>query len=190
MDESANLTGLTSMSKGKCCIMPTADLTLYLPDESATDALGAQLAEQVLESAKSIKNNDLERQTGAAIYLRGELGAGKTALARAFLRACGVSGRIKSPSYALLESYKVSSLYFYHIDFYRFSDSSEWQDAGFRDLFRPDAVLLIEWPQKAGDQLPAPDLLIELSYVDGGRNARIQAQTKRGATWVKNLSAT
>ena len=169
--------------------MPTAEIALNLPDENATDALGMKLAALVLESIKSQENNELKENSGIKIYLKGELGAGKTALARAFLRASGVTGRIKSPSYALLESYKVSSLYFYHIDFYRFSDSSEWQDAGFRDLFRPDAVLLIEWPQKAGDQLPVPDLLIDLSYQDGGRHARIQAETKRGATWLKKLSA-
>ena len=168
--------------------MPTAELALNLPDENATDDLGTRLAELVLESIKIQENNNLIEDSGVKIYLRGELGAGKTALARAFLRASGVTGRIKSPSYALLESYKVSSLYFYHIDFYRFSDSSEWQDAGFRDLFRPDAVLLIEWPQKAGDQLPLPDLLIDLAYQDGGRNARIQAETKRGAAWLKKLN--
>jgi tRNA threonylcarbamoyladenosine biosynthesis protein TsaE len=99
-----------------------------------------------------------------------------------------VTGRIKSPSYALLESYKVSSLYFYHIDFYRFSDSSEWQDAGFRDLFRPDAVMLIEWPEKASDQLPAPDIMVHLSYAGVGRHARLEAHTKRGATWLTHLT--
>jgi tRNA threonylcarbamoyladenosine biosynthesis protein TsaE len=168
--------------------MPTAELNLNLPDESATEHLGGALAQCILESINSNKNSELNSQTGAIIYLKGDLGTGKTALVRALLRACGITSRIKSPSYALLESYKLSSLYFYHIDFYRFNDSSEWQDAGFRDLFRPDAVILIEWPQKAGDQLPAPDLLIELSYQDSGRNARLQAETKRGATWLRNLS--
>jgi len=168
--------------------MSTDNLTLNLPDEAATDALGARLAQCVLESLKHKKINELENSTGALICLRGELGAGKTALTRAFLRACGITGRIKSPSYALLESYKVSSLYFYHIDFYRFSDSSEWQDAGFRDLFRPDAVVLIEWPEKAGDQLPAPDIMVHLSYAGDGRHARLEAHTKRGATWLTHLT--
>jgi len=170
--------------------MSTADITLNLPDEAATDALGNRLAERIhasINQSKSIEISNLENGCGALIYLRGELGAGKTALVRALLRACGVTGRIKSPSYALLESYKVSSLYFYHIDFYRFSDSSEWQDAGFRDLFRPDAVILIEWPEKAADQLPVPDVLIELSYAEPGRIARLEAHTKRGATWLTAL---
>ena len=168
--------------------MSTAEITLELPDEQATDALGARLAHTLLKNIKPNKINDLGNSAGAAIYLRGDLGAGKTALTRALLRAAGVTGRIKSPSYALLESYKVSSLYFYHIDFYRFNDSSEWQDAGFREIFRPDAVVLIEWPEKAGDQLPPPDLMISLSYSGEGRTARIQAQTKRGAAWLTTLS--
>jgi len=168
--------------------MSTAEITLNLPDEAATDALGVRLAECALENVKNNKINALDSNCGPLIYLRGELGAGKTALVRSFLRACGVTGRIKSPSYALLESYKVSSLYFYHIDFYRFSDSSEWQDAGFRDLFRPDAVVLIEWPDKAGDQLPVPDILVNLSYAGDGRQAQLEAHTKRGATWLTTLT--
>lgn len=168
--------------------MPTAKATLNLIDETATEVLGRQLAAEVCQSLESPINTGLADQTGAVIYLQGELGAGKTTLVRAFLRACGVTGRIKSPSYALLESYKVSRLYFYHIDFYRFSDSSEWQDAGFRDLFTDRAVILIEWPEKAAGQLPAPDLWIELSYADSGRTARIEAQTKRGATWLTHLT--
>lgn len=169
--------------------MSTAQLTLELPDEQATEALGTRLSRVILSSLKNNEINKLDTSVGAAVYLSGDLGAGKTALARALLRAAGVTGRIKSPSYALLESYKVSSLYFYHIDFYRFNDSSEWQDAGFRELFRPGAVVLIEWPEKAGDQLPRPDLLIHLSYKDEGRTARIEAQTKRGALWLTTLSA-
>jgi len=170
--------------------MSTTELTVSLPDEAATDAIGARLAAIILESIKNKQFKDLDNEVGGAIYLSGELGAGKTALTRALLRATGVTGRIKSPSYALLESYEVSSLYFYHIDFYRFNDPSEWQDAGFRDLFRPDAVVLIEWPEKAQGQLPACDLFIKLSYTESGdgRTIRIEAQTKRGAAWLTTLS--
>lgn len=168
--------------------MSTAELTLELPDEQATDALGAHLGQVILETTKSFEISGLNNEPGFRIYLQGDLGAGKTALTRALLRAAGVTGRIKSPSYALLESYKVSSLYFYHIDFYRFNDSSEWQDAGFRDLFRPGTLVLIEWPEKADGQLPIPDLLIHLSYSGDGRTARIKAETKRGAAWLTTLS--
>ena len=115
---------------------PLALRTLHLPDEAATDALAGQLAPLVSGAAGL--------PAGGRIHLQGDLGAGKTAFARALLRACGIRGRIKSPSYALLESYKIFNLYLYHFDFYRFSDSREWLDAGFRDLLREDAVVLIE----------------------------------------------
>jgi tRNA threonylcarbamoyladenosine biosynthesis protein TsaE len=167
--------------------MSTPEITLSLPNEDATDRLGQKLASLLKEIGIGNKNNELKSNSAVCIYLQGDLGTGKTALTRALLRACGVTGRIKSPSYALLESYKVSSLYFYHIDFYRFSDSREWLDAGLRDVFSPDAVVLIEWPEKAGDQLPPADLHIHLSYAAQGRLARIQAYTKRGASWLTQL---
>jgi len=153
--------------------------TLHLPDEAATEALARRLAPL------------LDGSTGAApggrIHLEGELGAGKTAFTRALLRECGITGRIKSPSYALLESYKVSNLYFYHFDFYRFSDSREWLDAGFRDLLRDDAVVLIEWPERAGGLLPPPDLLVRLAYAGSGRDAVLIAYTARGFTWLNAI---
>jgi len=125
---------------------------------------------------------------GGRIHLRGDLGAGKTAFVRALLRACGIRGRIKSPSYALLESYKVSNLYFYHFDFYRFSDPREWLDAGFRDLLREDAVVLIEWPERAEGLLPPPDLDISLAYAGQGRDAGLTAYTARGQAWLNILT--
>src|SRR5690606_20887280 len=114
---------------------PLPSLEWPLPDEEATVALAQRLAELACG-----------RAPGGRIHLRGELGAGKTSLARALLRAGGVTGRIKSPSYALLESYNVSNLYFYHLDFYRFSDAHEWREAGFDELLDDRAIVLIEWP--------------------------------------------
>lgn len=162
-----------------------------LPDESATEALGQQLAAIVLstpaqESAPSSPSGS--DQTAGLIYLQGNLGTGKTSLARAFLRACGVTGRIKSPSYALLETYNVSRLNLYHIDFYRFNDPKELAEAGLRDLFTPDAVVLIEWPEKAEGQLPAPDLMIRLDLLGMGRRAQVEAATQRGASWLSKLT--
>ncbi|MGN6579791.1 MAG: tRNA (adenosine(37)-N6)-threonylcarbamoyltransferase complex ATPase subunit type 1 TsaE [Bordetella sp.] len=159
---------------------PLALRTLHLPDEAATDALAGQLAPLVGGAAGL--------PPGGRIHLQGDLGAGKTAFARALLRACGIRGRIKSPSYALLESYKISNLYLYHFDFYRFSDSREWLDAGFRDLLREDAVVLIEWPERAGNLLPPPDLLINLSYAEPGRDATLAAHTARGLSWLNALA--
>lgn len=157
---------------------PSLRLTLYLADETATEALAAQFARLI---------NDQTGPKGAYIHLVGDLGTGKTAFARALLRKCGIKGRIKSPSYALLESYKVFNLYFYHLDFYRFSDPREWLDAGFRDLLRDDAVVLIEWPERAGGLLPPPDMQISLVYADPGRDVTLTAHTARGQTWLNAI---
>jgi tRNA threonylcarbamoyladenosine biosynthesis protein TsaE len=98
----------------------------------------------------------------ALVELRGDLGAGKTTLVRHLLKALGVQGRIKSPTYAVVEPYSLPALNIWHFDFYRFNDPDEWEEAGFRDIFAGPGLKLVEWPDKAGDHLPAPDLLIEL----------------------------
>tara|TARA_B110000503_G_C7146576_1_gene413281 strand:+ start:1720 stop:2226 length:507 start_codon:yes stop_codon:yes gene_type:complete len=156
---------------------PLLNLVLPLALPENTDFLGKMLGKALL--------ND---RSGGVIYLQGELGAGKTALVRALLRSCGVEGRIKSPSYALLETYKVSSLYFYHLDFYRFKNPQEWQEAGFRDLFHLNAVVLIEWPEKAEDLLPQPDLNIHLIYEGDARIAELDAYTQRGVACINYLN--
>lgn len=170
-------------------------LSLFLPNEAATNDLARAVATLVLqtmpEAVKTATSPAIAHDgssNGMTIYLQGNLGSGKTAFVRAFLQQCGVKGRIKSPSYALLESYKVSSLYFYHIDFYRFNDPRECEDAGFRDLFRPNAVVLIEWPEKAAGQLPSPDLHISLQYEGEGRIVGLRAETERGQQWLKTLT--
>ena len=161
---------------------PSATLTLTLADEAATVALAQRLAHL-------LRGDDAaERPPGGRIHLRGELGTGKTTLARALLRASGIQGRIKSPSYALLESYNISNLYFYHFDFYRFSDAQEWQDAGFRELFDENAVILIEWPEQAGTRLPPPDLDILLEHAGTGRRASIDAYSDKGRLWLTQLT--
>jgi tRNA threonylcarbamoyladenosine biosynthesis protein TsaE len=100
------------------------------------------------------------------VFLRGELGAGKTTLVRGILRALGFEGRVKSPTYALVEVYVISGLNLYHFDFYRLKDPDEWHESGFRDALTDQAISLIEWPQKAlgaGVSLPPADLEIALS---------------------------
>lgn len=99
----------------------------------------------------------------AFIELRGPLGAGKTTFVRHLLRALGVQGRIKSPTYALMEPYELPGLTASHFDFYRFADPHEWDDAGLRDVFARPGLKLAEWPEKAGGLLPRPDLRVELS---------------------------
>ena len=160
-----------------------------LDDASATDALGQDLA----HLAADLQNNGNGifipgPDAGGRIHLTGELGAGKTSLVRSFLRECGVTGRIKSPSYALLESYAVSNLYLYHLDFYRFSDPSEWLDAGFRDILKNDALVLIEWPERAAELLNDPDMLIELTYLPSGRHVTLNALTEKGLKWLTALT--
>ncbi len=166
-------------------------LTIDLPDEVATEVLGQTLAMIVAELAPDATGQLVPGPAAQGrIHLQGELGAGKTALVRAFLRHCNISGRIKSPSYALLESYQVSNLYFYHLDFYRFSDPAEWLDAGFRDLFKNQALILIEWPERAGDLLTAPDLLIQMVYAGAGRQVTLSAFTTKGVQWLTALAQT
>ena len=116
------------------------------------------------------------------ISLSGELGAGKTTLVRGLLRAAGVEGPIKSPTYDLVEHYPLSSIYFYHIDLYRFTDAQEWENAGLADCFRDDAVCLVEWPARAGDYLPPPDLALGLAWpAQGeGRTLDVRAHSASG----------
>lgn len=147
--------------------------TGYLPDESDTERLAESLAPLVME--------------GGRIHLEGDLGAGKTAFARALLRKAGVTGRIKSPTFTLVEPYKVSNLYCYHFDFYRFTDPREWLDAGFRDALRDDALVLIEWAERAGNALPVPDLNVALAYEGAGRGVTLTAYTARGQAWLTHL---
>ena len=117
----------------------------------------------------------------AFIALEGPLGAGKTTFARHLLRALGVGGRIKSPTFALLEPYDVGGLHASHLDFYRFADPREWVDAGLREVFEQPGLKLVEWPEKAAAFLPVPDLRIRIEpQVDDSRDVRFEALTARG----------
>jgi tRNA threonylcarbamoyladenosine biosynthesis protein TsaE len=119
---------------------------------------------------------------GAAfIALHGDLGAGKTTLVRHLLRALGVQGRIKSPTYAVVEPYELPGLSAWHFDFYRFDDPREWEDAGFRDIFAGAGLKLAEWPEKAAALLPAADLDIHIAVGDDeSRQVTLRANTGRG----------
>jgi tRNA threonylcarbamoyladenosine biosynthesis protein TsaE len=141
-------------------------LKTTLPDEQATLALGAAVG--------------LALEPGLVIYLTGELGAGKTTLARGLLRALGHEGAVKSPTYTLVEVYEVSRLHLHHFDFYRFHDPREWTDAGFRESFNGRTVSLIEWPEKAAGQLPPADLRIDLGLLATGRSAELTSSTPAG----------
>lgn len=117
----------------------------------------------------------------AFITLHGELGAGKTTLVRHLLRALGVEGRIKSPTYAVVEPHEAKGLAIWHFDFYRFDDPREWEDAGFRDIFAAQGLKLAEWPEKAAAVLPVADLAIDLeALADDSRRVTLTAHTPRG----------
>ena len=117
----------------------------------------------------------------ALVELRGPLGAGKTSFVRHLLRALGVEGRVKSPSYALMEAYTLPGFDAWHFDFYRFDDAREWEDAGFRNLFASRGLKLVEWPEKAEALLPKPDLRIVLTpQGESRRSVDIEALTARG----------
>lgn len=149
-------------------------LNAELPDEAATLALGAALASSL--------------EPGLVVYLEGDLGAGKTTLARGVLRALGHAGAVKSPTYTLVEVYELSRLTLHHFDFYRFHDPREWIDAGFRESFNGRDVSLIEWPQKAGGLLPPPDLRITLTPSGSGRSASLRACSPAGTRCLDRMA--
>ncbi|HEY8356921.1 MAG TPA: tRNA (adenosine(37)-N6)-threonylcarbamoyltransferase complex ATPase subunit type 1 TsaE [Ramlibacter sp.] len=117
----------------------------------------------------------------AFVTLQGDLGAGKTTLVRHLLRALGVQGRIKSPTYAVVEPYEVAGRAIWHFDFYRFDDPREWEDAGFRDIFAAPGLKLAEWPDKAAAVLPVPDLEVRIEVADDdSRSVTLSPHTARG----------
>jgi tRNA threonylcarbamoyladenosine biosynthesis protein TsaE len=150
--------------------MSTSTATLALCDVASTEAAGARLASAL--------------RGGMVVAISGELGAGKTTLVRGCLRALGWKGPVKSPTYMLVEQYPLSSLYFFHFDFYRFANPGEWETAGLADCFRDDSVCMVEWPERVAGLLPPSDLQLTLSHPDdpdvGGRRLALAARTPDG----------
>ena len=144
--------------------------TLALPDAAATEAAGARLAPSLAG--------------GMIVTLSGELGSGKTTLVRGLLRALGWTGNVKSPTFAVVECYSFSSLYFYHFDFYRFADPDEWESSGFAEYFRDDSVCLIEWPERVAGHVPEPDVALAFALPSNvaasGRVLSITAHSAAG----------
>jgi len=161
--------------------MTEPKLVLQLHQEAQTIALGAALAEALRAMSEAIDAK------GLAIGLAGDLGSGKTTIVRALLRHLGVSGPVKSPTFALLEPYDVSRLHLYHFDFYRFKNPREFVESGFSEFFRPGNVCLVEWPERAGEYLPPADLNIRLKLLEVGRSAAIDADTEMGEQCLHQL---
>ena len=151
-------------------------------DETATESFARGLASQPAIGR-------------ALIELQGDLGAGKTTFARHLLKSMGVQGRIKSPTYAVVEAYSLAApkqqgghnpgqgpdLCIWHFDFYRFNNPNEWEEAGFRELFASPGLKLVEWPEKAAGHLPQPDLVIAIDMLaNESRSIVLKAYTPTG----------
>ena len=151
---------------------------ISLADEAATLNCGRQLAGVL--------------QAGLVIYLYGDLGAGKTTFVRGVLSALGYIGKVKSPTYNLVEIYPIelntgSSYNMYHYDLYRFIDVHEWEEAGFRETFNPQNICMIEWPEKAQHLLPQPDIAIQFTIVKQTRTIQLFANTPLGMQCLKSF---
>jgi tRNA threonylcarbamoyladenosine biosynthesis protein TsaE len=146
---------------------------MNLADESATVTLAQRLAARL--------------RPGMVIYLHGDLGAGKTTLVRAVLNALGHTGRVKSPTFTLVEPYHIDGLDFRHFDLYRLHDEEEWEAAGFRDEFDGHNIFFIEWPEHAPGLIPQADLKIGFEILAQSRKVEIQANTPTGRECLKQL---
>jgi tRNA threonylcarbamoyladenosine biosynthesis protein TsaE len=140
---------------------------MELADEAATEKLGRDLTAVLPDDA-----------SGWMILLQGELGAGKSTLARSMIHSLGHEGKVPSPTYTLVEPYRLNDVTVYHVDLYRISEASELEFLGWSDL--RDGLLLIEWPERVEGLDSQADLLIDLSYQGDGRNAQISGISERG----------
>ncbi|MBI3481195.1 MAG: tRNA (adenosine(37)-N6)-threonylcarbamoyltransferase complex ATPase subunit type 1 TsaE [Nitrosomonadales bacterium] len=149
------------------------NISLFLADEDASAALAQRLAARL--------------KPGMVIYLHGDLGAGKTTLVRGVLNALGYNGRVKSPTYTLVEPYHAAGLDLRHFDLYRLHDEEEWEAAGFRDEFNGHNIFFIEWPEHAQGLIPQADITIDFAILAQGRNVEISGNTPTGRECLKQL---
>lgn len=153
--------------------MVSSRFNITLPTESEMRDFAAHLAACI--------------EGGAIIYLYGSLGAGKTTFARGFLRALGYNDKVKSPTFSLVEMYDFDERTIFHFDLYRLEDPRELKDIGIEEYFIPNAICLIEWPEKGMPFLPEPDLACHIDFANEGRAIILEAYTIRGETIIKKL---
>ncbi|WP_166264225.1 tRNA (adenosine(37)-N6)-threonylcarbamoyltransferase complex ATPase subunit type 1 TsaE [Marinobacter caseinilyticus] len=155
---------------------PSADRSIFLADETATEQLGAELAGAIQAS-----------KNGLTVFLQGNLGMGKTTLSRGLIRGLGHHGAVKSPTYTLVEPYEHLEPMTYHFDLYRLGDPEELEYMGIRDYFQGNNVCLIEWAERGHGVLPEADVVIELTAQRQGRAVSVSARTDRGRTLIDTL---
>ena len=151
---------------------------IHLPDAAATEALGSRLAGLLTEAC---------RDTPLVVHLEGPLGAGKTTLVRGLLRGLGHAGRVRSPTFTLIEPYDLPACDVAHLDLYRLADPGELEYLGLADMFRPGTLVLVEWAEKGGDRLPKADVRLALDYEGEGRSARCEAGSNHGEPVLAGL---
>lgn len=151
---------------------------IHLSDAAATEALGSRLAGLLTDAC---------RNTPLVVHLEGPLGAGKTTLVRGLLRGLGHAGRVRSPTFTLLEPYDLPACDVVHLDLYRLADPGELEYLGLADMLRPGTLVLVEWAEKGGDRLPVADLRIALDYEGEGRSARCEAGSNQGEPALAGL---
>lgn len=149
--------------------------TFFLADEEATEALAANIA--------------IRCKQHTVIYLSGDLGAGKTSFCRGFIRSFGFDGKVKSPTYTLVEPYEILNWRIFHFDLYRLTDPEELEFMGIRDYFEADCLCLIEWPDKGAQLLASADLEISIEFEEQGRRITLNAPTLNGQHLISELQA-
>lgn len=154
--------------------MPTPEqIILSIADPGAMERLGRELSGRC--------------PPGSRIFLQGQLGAGKTTLVRGFLRGRGYQGRVKSPTYTLVEPYTLGTITINHIDLYRIDGAAELETLGWRDYLDADATCLVEWPERGHGRLGKPDIHIEFRVFNGGRELTLRAETTAGRSVLAQL---
>ena len=158
-----------------------AELSLfsqYVADEAEMCAFGHRLVETICSESHS---------KGVTLYLNGPLGAGKTTLSRGIIQGLGHKGKVKSPTYTLVEEYRLQDKNIYHFDLYRLNDPEELEFMGIRDYFTENSICLIEWAEKGLGLLAEPDLLVNIDYANNARNVQLIAKSKVGNNIIKHL---